>query len=54
MTEQEISMADDKMRAEIAKMMAKTKHVTVMTFIVPFATAAAIMAVTATFVKIYY
>lgn len=52
MTQREQSLADDKMRAEIAKLLAETRQVTVMTFIAPFATAAAVIGATAGVVKI--
>lgn len=51
MTTSEQSLADDKMRAEIAKMLAKTKLVTVNTFLAPFLAAAGLMAATAALVK---
>ncbi|MFE3836071.1 hypothetical protein [Pseudogemmobacter sonorensis] len=54
MTHAEQSLADDKMRAEIAKLLAETKQVTVMTFVTPFATAAGLIAATATLVKIFF
>ena len=47
-------LADDKMRAEIAKLLTETKQVTVMTFIAPFATAAGLIAAVATIVKIFF
>lgn len=54
MTTQEQNLADDKMRAEIAKLLVETRQVTVMTFIAPFATAAAVIAATATLVKLFF
>lgn len=53
MTFAEQSFSDDRMRAEIAKMLVETKQVTVMTFIAPFATAAAVMAATAAVIKLF-
>ncbi|ADO42417.1 hypothetical protein [Ketogulonicigenium vulgare] len=53
MTQAEQSLADDKMRAEIAKLLAETKQVTVSTFLAPFLAAAGLMGATAALVKIF-
>ena len=52
MTTKEQSLADDKMRAEIIKMQAKTNQINVNTFLAPTATAAALIGATAIVVKI--
>ena len=54
MTEFEQSIADDKMRAEIAKLIAETKQINVNTFAIPFVTAAGVMGATAAVVKIFF
>ncbi|MEL6504276.1 MAG: hypothetical protein AAFQ10_07435 [Pseudomonadota bacterium] len=51
MSEAEQRLADDKMRAEIAKLLAESKQVTVNTFLVPFLAAAGFMGATAALVK---
>ncbi|MDO5643696.1 MAG: hypothetical protein Q4G26_15090 [Paracoccus sp. (in: a-proteobacteria)] len=53
MTNAEQALADDKMRAEIAKLLAETKQVTVNTFLAPFLAAAGLMGATAALVKIF-
>lgn len=53
MTQHELKLADDKMRAEIAKLLAETRQIGVNTFLAPFLAAAAIMAGTAALVKIF-
>jgi hypothetical protein len=53
MTTAEQNIADDKMRAEIAKLLAETKQIGVNTFLAPFLAAAGIMAATAALVKIF-
>lgn len=53
MTNAEQSLADDKMRAEIAKLLAETKHINVTTFLAPFLAAAGVMGGTAAIVKIF-
>lgn len=54
-------LADDKMRAEIAKMAAEvvkmaaeTRQVTVMTFLAPFAAAVGLIGAVATIVKVFF
>jgi len=54
MTQQEQSLADDKMRAEIAKLFAETKQINVNTFLAPTLAAAALMGATATIVKLFF
>lgn len=51
MTQAEQSIADDKMRAEIAKLLAETKQITINTFLAPFLAAAGLMGATAALVK---
>jgi len=53
MTNAEQSLADDKMRAEIAKLLAESKQIGVNTFLAPFLAAAALMGATAALVKIF-
>ena len=53
MTDQEMRLADDKMRAEIAKLLAETRQVTVTTFLAPFLAAAGLMGATAALVKVF-
>ena len=47
MTVQEQRLVDDKMRAEIAKLLAETRQINVNTFLAPALAAAAIMGATA-------
>lgn len=54
MTHQEQALADDKMRAEIAKLLAETKQISVNTFLAPFLAAAGLMAGTAALVKLFF
>ena len=54
MTQQEQALADDKMRAEIAKLLAETKQIGVNTFLSPFLAAAGLMAATAALVKLLF
>lgn len=53
MTNAEQSLADDKMRTEIAKLLAETKQIGVSTFLAPFLAAAGLMGATAALVKIF-
>lgn len=54
MTQHEQSLADDKMRAEIAKLLAETKQINVNTFLAPGLAAAALMGATAALVKLLF
>ena len=54
MTTQEQNLADDKMRAEIAKLLAETKQIGVSTFLAPALAAAALMGGTAAVIKLFY
>ncbi len=54
MTVEEQRIADDKMRAEIAKLIAGSGRINVNTFAVPFVTAAGIMGATAAVVKLFF
>lgn len=54
MTADEQRLADDKMRAEIAKLLAETRQVTVNTFLAPALTAATLMGGTAALVKLFF
>lgn len=53
MTQAEQTLADDKMRAEIAKLLAKTKQINLNTFLAPFLAAAGVMGATVALVKIF-
>lgn len=53
MTTAEQNLADDKMRAEIAKLLAETKQIGINTFLAPFLAAAGVMGATAALVKIF-
>lgn len=53
MTQAEQRLADDKMRAEIAKLLAETKQISLNTFLAPFLAAAGVMGATAALVKIF-
>lgn len=53
MTTAEQNIADDKMRAEIAKLLAETRQIGVNTFLAPFLAAAGVIGATAAFVKLF-
>ena len=53
MTTAEQSLADDRMRAEIAKLLAETKQIGINTFLAPFLAAAGVMGATAAIEKIF-
>lgn len=54
MTNAEQSLADDKMRAEISKMLSETRQINVNTFLAPFLAAAGLMGATAAIVKLFF
>ena len=54
MTHQKQCLAYDKMRAEIAKLLAETKQINVNTFLAPALAAAALMGGTAALVKLFF
>jgi hypothetical protein len=54
MTHAEQTIQDDKMRAEIAKLLAETKQINVNTFLAPALAAAAVMGATAAIVKLFF
>jgi len=54
MTRQEQDLADDKMRAEIARLLAEARQIGVSTFLAPFLAAAGLMGATAALVKIFF
>lgn len=54
MTHQEQSLADDKMRAEIANLLAETNQIGVNTFLAPALAAVAVMGATAALVRIFF
>lgn len=54
LTQEEQALADDKMRAEIAKLLAETRQIGVSTFLAPALAAAALMGATAAIVKLFF
>ena len=54
MTEAEVKLADEKLRAEVARLIAETRQISVSTFLVPFLAAAGLMGATATVVKLFF
>ncbi len=54
MTAQDMKLADDKMRAEIAKLLADTRQIGINTFLAPALAAAALMGATAALVKLFF
>lgn len=53
-TQAEQDLADDKMRAEIAKLLTQSRQISLRTFLVPFLAAAGVMSATAALVKIFF
>lgn len=53
MTQEDYRLSDDKMRAEIAKLLAETKQIGVSTFLAPFLAAAGLMGATAALFKLF-
>ena len=47
MTEAELKLVDEKLRAEVAKLIAETRQIGVSTFLAPFLAAAGLMGATA-------
>ena len=47
MTEAEVKLADERLRAEVARLIAETRQISVGTFLVPFLAAAGLMGATA-------
>ena len=54
MTEAEVKLADEKLRAEVARLIAETRQINVTTFLVPFLAAAGLMGATAAIVKLFF
>ena len=54
MTEAEVKLADEKLRAEVARLIAETRQISVSTFLVPFLAAAGLMGATAFVVKLFF
>ena len=54
MTQEEQALADGKMRAEIARLLAETRQIGVNTFLAPTLAAAALMGATAAVVKLFF
>lgn len=54
MTEAEIKLADEKLRAEVARLIAETRQISVGAFLAPFLAAAGLMGATALVVKLFF
>ncbi len=54
MTEAELKLVDEKLRAEVAKLIAETGQIGVSTFLVPFLAAAGLMGATAALVILLF
>ena len=54
MTEAELKLVDEKLRAEVAKLIAETGQIDVSTFLVPFLAAAGLMGATAALVILLF
>lgn len=54
MTDAEIRLSDEKLRAEVAKLIAETRQIGVNTFLAPFLAAAGLMGATAAIVKMFF
>lgn len=54
MTEAEVRLEDEKLRAEVAKLIAETRQIGVNTFLSPFLAAAGLMGATAAIVKLFF
>ncbi len=54
MTSQEQALADDKMRAEIAKLIVETRQISLNMLLAPFLAAAGVMGATAAIVKLFF
>ena len=54
MTEAEVKLADEKLRAEVARPIAETRRISVGTFLTPFLAAAGLMGATAAVVKLFF
>ncbi len=53
MTEAEVKLADERLRAEVAKLIAETRRISAGAFFVPFLAAAGLMGATAVVVKLF-
>lgn len=53
MTEAEVKLADERLRAEVAKVITELRQISIGTFIVPFQAAAGLMGATALVVKLF-
>lgn len=53
MTEAEVKLEDEKLRAEVATLIAETRQISVSTFLAPFLAAAGLMGATAVVVKLF-
>ena len=54
MTEAEVKLADEKLRADVVKLIAETRQISVGAFLVPFLAAAGLMGATALGVKLFF
>jgi len=54
MTEAEVKLADEKLRAEVARLIAETRQISVGAFLLPFLAVAGLMGATALAVKLFF
>ena len=54
MTEAEVELADEKLRAEVVKLIAETRQISVGAFLLPFLAVAGLMGATALAVKLFF
>ena len=54
MTEAEVELADEKLRAEVVKLIAETRQISVGAFLLPFLAVAGLMGATALSVKLFF
>jgi len=54
MTNSELTLENEKLRSEIAKLNAETRQIGVSTFLAPFLAAAGLMGATAAIVKLFF
>lgn len=54
MTDRNVNLADEKLRAEITKMIAETGQIKIQTLLAPFLAAAGVIGATAAVVKLFF
>ncbi len=54
MTEAEVKLEDEKLRAEVSKLIAETGHIKMTTFLAPFLASAGMIGATAAVVKVFF